>query len=278
MDRVAAYPTVIIYDLHAYVLKVITLIANLPFPKSQNHSMPDIFKKIILLGRPASGKSEVINYLKHATDEDRRNRFHIGKLKEIDDFPMLWTWFEEDAILAKKFGKPRIHTDDEGYFKHEYLWHLLIERISLEYSKLMRDNAAFHEGNTALIEFSRGTEHGGYREAFRHLSKELLEDAAMVYINVTFEESLRKNRKRFNPNKPDSILEHGLPDDKLEKMYKIVDWEEVSSSSPTHIEINGVPVPYVVFENMPSKTDDAKLLGPALDEVFTRLWRLYSGS
>jgi len=179
-----------------------------------------IFEKIILLGRPASGKSEVINYIKNMNPEDRLNRFHLGNIKELDDFPMLWTWFEEDAILAKKFGKPRIHTDAEGYFIEQYLWNLLIERISLDYSKLIRDDKNFHENGTALVEFSRGTEHGGYKDAFNHLSKELLEKAALVYINVPYEESLRKNRKRFNPNKPDSILEHGLPDDKLEKMYR----------------------------------------------------------
>ncbi|MFZ4589515.1 MAG: hypothetical protein ACOYN6_00830 [Ignavibacteria bacterium] len=238
--------------------------------------MKQLFEKIILLGRPASGKSEVINYIKKTSDEDRKNRFHIGKFVEIDDFPMLWTWFEEDDILEKKFGKPRLHSDSEGYFLHEYLWHLLIERISFDYSKSKRDLGDKTKEVTHLIEFSRGTEHGGYKEAFKHLSKELLENAAIVYVNVPFEESLRKNRKRFNPDKPDSILEHGLPDSKLTKMYKEVDFHEVIAGDDTYININGVKVPYVIFENMPSKTDDPALLGPALDEVMTKLWDTYN--
>ena len=235
--------------------------------------MKEIFDKIILLGRPASGKSEILDYLKRTNYEDRIKRFHIGKMVEIDDFPMLWTWFEEDAILEKIMDKPRIHTTPDGYFLHEYMWHLLIERISLDYKKSIRDNESGDV--TRLIEFSRGSEHGGYKEAFKHLSKELLENAALVYVNVPYEESLRKNRKRFNPEKPDSILEHGLPDEKLEKLYKEVDWEEVSVNSSTHININSVDVPFVVFENMPSKTDDDESLGPALDDVFTILWKIY---
>ena len=238
--------------------------------------MKQLFEKIILLGRPASGKSEVINYLKNTPDNERKDRFHIGKLVEIDDFPMLWTWFEEDDILEKKFGKPRLHSDSEGYFKEEYLWHLLIERISFDYAKSVRDLEDKAKEVTHLIEFSRGTEHGGYKTAFKHLSKELLENAALLYINVPFEESLRKNRKRFNPNKPDSILEHGLPDAKLTKMYKEVDFHEVIEGTTDSLEINGVKVPYVIFENMPSKTDDPAVLGPALDEVIAKLWSLYN--
>lgn len=238
--------------------------------------MKQLFEKIILLGRPASGKSEVINYLKNTPDNERKERFHIGKLVEIDDFPMLWTWFEEDDILEKKFGKPRLHSDSEGYFKEEYLWHLLIERISFDYAKSVRDLEDKAKEVTHLIEFSRGTEHGGYKAAFKHLSKELLENAALLYINVPFEESLRKNRKRFNPNKPDSILEHGLPDAKLTKMYKEVDFHEVIEGTTDSLEINGVKVPYVIFENMPSKTDDPAVLGPALDEVIAKLWSLYN--
>lgn len=234
------------------------------------------FKKLILLGRPASGKSEVIHFIKNCSAEDRIKRFHMGKIDEIDDFPMLWTWFEEDEILETKFNKPRLHTTQDGYFLFEYQWHLLIERICLDYKKKKRDNINYHDNITCLIEFSRGTEHGGYKEAFKHLSEEVLKDSAILYVNVPFEESLRKNRKRFNPDKPDSILEHGLPDSKLERLYKEVDWEEVRSPSPTHININGVNVPYVVFENMPSKTDDPVLLGPALDKVIGKLWELYN--
>lgn len=238
--------------------------------------MKQLFEKIILLGRPASGKSEVINYLKNTPDSERKERFHMGKLVEIDDFPMLWTWFEEDDILEKKFGKPRLHSDSEGYFKEEYLWHLLIERISFDYSKSKRDLEDKAKDVTHLIEFSRGSEHGGYKTAFKHLSKELLENAALLYVNVPFEESLRKNRKRFNPNKPDSILEHGLPDAKLTKMYKEVDFHDVIAGTTDSLEINGVNVPYVIFENMPSKTDDPAILGPALDDVITKLWNLYN--
>lgn len=236
--------------------------------------MKTIFDKIILLGRPASGKSEIIHYLKNTELDERKKRFHTGKLTDIDDFPMLWTWFEEDAILEKVFNKPRLHSDSEGYFLHEYLWHLLIERISMDYAKHKRDNKDA-ANTTYLIEFSRGTEHGGYKEAFKHLSKELLEGAAIIYVNVPFEESLRKNRKRFNPDKPDSILEHGLPDSKLERLYKEVDFHEVIAGTKDYLNINGVEVPYVIFENMPSKTDDPALLGPAMDEVITKLWSLY---
>lgn len=237
--------------------------------------MKNIFSKIILLGRPASGKSEIIHYLKNTKPEERIERFHIGDIAEIDDFPMLWTWFEEDAILEKKFNKPRMHSTPDGYFLFEYQWHLLIERICFDYNKKIRDNKELHNNTTCLIEFSRGSEHGGYKEAFKHLSKEVLEDSAILYVNVPFEESLRKNRKRFNPDKPDSILEHGLPDSKLEKLYKEVDWEDVSKDSKTHLNINGVNVPFIVFENMPSKTDDVAILGPALDEVIGMLWKRY---
>ena len=232
--------------------------------------MTDHFEVLVLIGRPASGKSEIIDYLKKVPPEERRRRFHIAPFEEIDDFPMLWTWFEEDAILEKLMGRPRFHSDADGYFLHAYQWDLLIERISLEYQKKLRDPA--YAETTTIIEFSRGSEHGGYALAFRHLSEAILEKACVLYIDVPYEESLRKNRRRFNPRRPDSILEHGLPDAKLERLYKEVDWETFKGTDPKFIPFAGRRIPYAVFDNMPEKTDKPDVLGAHLEEVLNALW------
>lgn len=234
----------------------------------------DTFDIVLLIARPAAGKSEIIDYLKKTPLEERIKRFHIGKLDEIDDFPMLWTWFEEDALL-ERMGHPRLHTDKDGYFLDQYLWDLLIERMGLEYQKRLRDIPNYEEEYSTLVEFSRGKEHGGYRSAFDHLSPMMLEKMAVLYVDVPWEESLRKNRKRFNPEKPDSILEHALPDAKLERLYKEIDWKEVSSASTTHLVMQGQKVPYVVFENADDVTTQKKeLLGKRLEEKLSRLWEL----
>ena len=230
------------------------------------------FKTLLLIARPAAGKSEVINYLKNTPVEDRIERFHIGSFTEIDDFPMLWAWFEEDALLAR-MGHPRLHTDSEGYFNQVYLWDVLIERIGLEYQKLMRD----FTGDTVIIEFSRGAEHGGFQRAFSHLSDQILENLAILYIDVPWEESLRKNRQRFNPDRPDSILEHGLPDEKLEKLYKETDWSELTRNNPDFLTIKGYEVPYIVFDNSDDvTTGQGEALGDRLENLLQLLWSRYS--
>lgn len=234
-----------------------------------------LFDSILLIARPAAGKSEIIDYLKRIPVEERRRRFHVGRFNEIDDFPMIWTWFEEDALL-EKMGHPRLHTDPEGYFIEKYLWDLLIERVSLEYQKKLRDLPQDTEASTTIIEFSRGSEHGGYHSALSHLSRQILEKTAVLYIEVSWEESLRKNRKRFNPEKPDSILEHSLEDTKLERLYKETDWSEVSKADPHYLPIEGMRVPYVVFDNADDVTTQrGDALGKRLEQALQELWTLY---
>jgi len=229
------------------------------------------FDILLLLARPAAGKSEIIHYLKGVPTEERLKRFHVGNLVEIDDFPMLWAWFEEDEILMK-MGKPRLHTDEHQNFLHKYLWDVLIERIDLDTEKKLRD-----EGSqlvmTILVEFSRGSEHGGYERAFQHLSRTFAKRAAILYVDVPFEESLRKNQARFNPDKPDSILQHALSDEKLTSLYQEIDWEKVTCQDANYIPIQGVQVPFVVLDNRQDlTTHPGKALQKALEEKLGTLW------
>jgi hypothetical protein len=234
------------------------------------------FDILTLIARPAAGKSEIINYLKNIALEQRIEQFHIGKMAEIDDFPMLYSWFEEDDLL-EKMGYPRLHSDSKGYFLGNHLWNLLIERIGLDYQKKLRDIDKFNEEYTAIVEFSRGKEHGGYASAFVHLPMQMVEKMAVLYIEVSWKESLRKNRKRFNPERPDSILEHSLPDAKLERLYKEIDWKDVSAFDPEYLLIKGKKVPYTVFENEDDVTTaQAEALGKRLQENLSNLWKIYS--
>jgi hypothetical protein len=236
-----------------------------------NASKANTFDILLLVARPAAGKSEIIAHLKSIPIEKRIPLYHIGEFEELDDFPMLWTWFEEDAILSR-LGHPRLHTDDDYNFLHPYLWDLLIERINLEYSKYLRDEPGYHDRKTIIIEFARGASHGGFSRAFEHLSKEIADRCAILYVNVSWEESLRKNRARYNPDRPDSILEHGLPDKKLENLYRHVDWDDLTAGQPDTVQIQGVSVPYVVFENEDDVTGQGgELLGGRLQEVLAQL-------
>jgi len=237
--------------------------------------MKEFFDTLIFIARPAAGKSEIINYLTKTPLQKRLNMFHIANIKVFDDFPMLWAWFEEDEIL-ENLGYSRLHTDQDGYFLYPYLWDVLIERINLEYSKYLRDKFARNRC-TKVIEFSRGKEHGGYRSAFQLIYKEILQNAAILYVNVSWEESLRKNRKRFNSNKPDSILEHSLPDEKLKKLYYECEFQELAAGESGILEIQGIDVPYVVFENEDDVTTAmGNAMGDRLENTLGDLWHFYS--
>jgi hypothetical protein len=242
-----------------------------------------IFEVVILNGRPAAGKSEIIDFLKGVPLEERIRRFHIGEFEEFDDFPILWERFEDDDIY-ERHGHARLISDTtfayqgktwDGYvFKDRFFWSFLIEKLNLAYAKRLRDVPGYHETTTAIFEFARGSQHGGFAEAYDRLSDEVLSRAQTIYIKVSWAESLRKNRRRRNPEKPDSILEHSLEDKKMEFLYKESDWEEFSARDPRHLRIGDRRVPYAVFDNEPEKTDKPEVLGEHLEEVCDRLWKL----
>jgi hypothetical protein len=228
------------------------------------------FPVLILTGRPAAGKSEVIDFLKNSDPRDRLERFHIGGFEELDDFLYVWETFETDDILTRH-GRTRLWTDEKYWFKDEFVWDLYIERINLEYRKKIARDPSYHRGKTTLIEFARGGEQG-IAHALECLHEEVLSRAALVYIRVSYEESVRKNRRRARKGEEHSILYHSLPDEKMEHYYRTNDWEDIALRDPAYIRVKDFRVPYAVFENEPEKTHDPKLIGAELARVTERLW------
>jgi hypothetical protein len=241
-------------------------------PKRIIDIMDDIFPCLIVNARPAAGKSEILAYLRALEDGERARQFHIGHPKTFDDFPMLWTWFEEDDLLERVFHRARLHTTPDSYFLHDDLWHLLIRRLGRDYEKWRRDAPP---GWTGVIEFSRGKESGGYRSAYQHLPHPVLAQAAVLYIRVSYEESLRKNRARENPDRPESILEHSLPDEKMARLYREDDWDDLTAGDPEFLAVGPSRVPYVVFQNEDDVTTrGGRILGDRLEACLNDLWDL----
>jgi len=233
--------------------------------------MPDTFPVIILIGRPAAGKSEVIDHLRGRSDAERRARLHIAPFDEIDDFVWVWQTFEDDDIRAKH-GKPRLSTTPDHYFLDPFIWNLYIEKMNLEFARRLARDARYLDHHTVIFEFARGGKNG-FGEAFSYFSDDILTRAAIVYVSVPYAESLRRNRRRARPGQEGSILYHSLSDDKMESYYKTNDWDELSGGQNEGvIEIKGRRVPFTVFQNEPEKTDDPAKLGPALEAMFGKLW------
>lgn len=229
--------------------------------------MSDIFHTIILTARPAAGKSEVIDFLKKLPATERRSRFHCGEIVEIDDFPYIWEKFEEDRILEGA-GRERLWTDKKLYFKEEWAWDFFLLKMNVAFQKHMAEGAT---GKTVLFEFARGGPNG-ITHALDVISPEVLARAGILYIKVSYEESVRKNRRRFKPELAHSILYHSLPDDKMERYYRETDWPRIAPDLSGAMVSQGVTVPYSVLVNEPEVTDSVQKLAPALEAALNKLW------
>ena len=235
--------------------------------------MSNHFPILIITGRPAAGKSEVIDFLRKCDPAERLEKYHIAQFEELDDFVYVWETFELDDLMSQ-MGKERVWSDEKYWFKDPYIWDLYMKRLALDYQKKVMKDPSYHDRMTTLVEFARGGD-DAIHHALSFLSDEMLSRASLMYIRVSYEESVRKNHRRARKGEEDSILYHSLPDEKMEAYYKANDWEKLEARNPNFIEVNGHRLPYAVFENMPEKTLDPNLIAGELKRATSRLWGIY---
>ncbi len=232
------------------------------------------FPILIITGRPAAGKSEIIDFLKKCDPIVRLERYHIANFEELDDFLYVWETFELDDLMTQ-MGRDRVWSDEKYWFKDQYIWDLYIKRLALDYRKKLAKDPSYHERLTTLVEFARGGENA-IQHALTFLSDEMLSRAALMYIRVSYEESVRKNHRRARKGEEDSILYHSLPDEKMEFYYRTNDWDQIEARDRDFIQVKDRRVPYVAFENMPEKTLDPALIDAELKRATNKLWSLWN--
>lgn len=238
--------------------------------------MNPTFDRLFVLGRPASGKSEFLDFMRKLPDEDRSEKFHIGKITELDDFVWIWEKGEEDTIWQKLKGK-RLYTSKEdcGFVIRDMdLWDFTIEKFNLKIGKKYLNNNSFYTDSTLLIEFSRGGEKP-YKTALERLDAAIFDRSAIFYIEVSGEESRRRNDARYNKKLKSSILAHKVPDEEMNKIYVSDDWPQITSGKETgFITVHGKKAPFVTMNNEPESTDPA-VLAPRYGDALNKLWEMY---
>lgn len=235
------------------------------------YSEAQVFPYLLLLGRPASGKSELIHFLNQMPLFERAFAYHIGAIRVVDDFVYLWQKFVEDD-LWEEIGRGRLHSRrvGENYaVEDQDLWNFLILRVNQEVTA-----SPPRAGETVIIEFSRGGSRA-YGEALSLITPTVLEQGAILYLHVSYEESMRRNLARYDRNRRDGILTHSVPQDEMLKTYRIDDWLSLASEDAGYLAVRGFRVPYVTVKNEPepkSFADFSRRFKPALEELY-QLWK-----
>lgn len=235
------------------------------------YAVPGVFPYLFLLGRPASGKSELIQFLTSLPLSERACAYHVGALRVLDDFPLLWEKFVEDD-LWEEMGRGRLHSKrcNENYVVvDDHLWDFLTLCLNHKLSR-----APAQPGETVLVELSRGGSHA-YRRTLAILDSQVLRKGAILYLSISYEESLRRNQARYDRDHRDGVLTHSVPEEEMASTYRFDDWSELGLAEAGYIEIRDVRVPYVTVHNEPepkSFADFSYRFEPALNELFD-LWK-----
>ncbi len=230
------------------------------------------FSKIILIGRPASGKSELIHFLKNLPEAVREREFHIGTITELDDFLWLWNKFVEDDIWEQA-GYPRLFSkkSENAYVTTEG------SVLDFCFAKFNKSIQTQPTTGTVFVEFARGAGDGGYRHALNRLSDEVLQDAAILYIQTSYEEACRRNEARYQEKLKHSVLAHKVPTEDMKRFGQSTDWPQLTQEQPSgYLPIRKLKIPFVTMNNEPEyKTTETNLLAKRYKEALGELMKLY---
>jgi adenylate kinase family enzyme len=200
--------------------------------------MPTVF----LIGRPGCGKSVIYRLL----EEQLREEGFEGRLRRIDDFPVLKRIFEEDVEHRRHRPAP-----DRGVkVTDDMVWDDLTKALNEQALELQSPDGLL------FVEFSRDS----YVRAFKNFSPEVLKNSLVVYIDCPWDVCWERNVRRTREEK--GLDAHLVSREEMEKTYAEDDHKEL----PKHID-----VPMLIVRNDGESIEELRM---ELEKVAGKLMEL----
>ena len=95
-----------------------------------------LFKTVLLVALPASGKSEVRHFMANIEPKRLEEEFHIGDNLQLDDFPYVHFMRCIDDEMVK-LGKDPIFYPGQNPFINNYDWGTLVQLLNEDYHDLL---------------------------------------------------------------------------------------------------------------------------------------------
>lgn len=96
----------------------------------------NLFKTVLLVALPASGKSEVRHFMANIDPKRLEEEFHIGDNLQLDDFPYVHFMRCIDGEL-EKLGLDPIFYPGQNPFINNKDWGTLVELLNEDYHDLL---------------------------------------------------------------------------------------------------------------------------------------------
>ncbi len=113
----------------------------------------NLFKTVLLVALPASGKSEVRHFMANIDPKRLEEEFHIGDNLQLDDFPYVHFMRCIDGEL-EKLGLDPIFYPGQNPFINNKDWGTLVELLNEDYHDLLNRKKVTTD-NTAIYMFDR---------------------------------------------------------------------------------------------------------------------------
>jgi len=144
--------------------------------------MSEVFEVVLLNALPASGKSEVRNFMMQMDGETLIKDFHIGENLQLDDFPYVHFMRRIDQELVNLGQERMFYISDEDPFIDGRDWATLINMLNEDYHDLL-NRTKIEVESVAQYTFDRLDRAGqvvGIKPRLALLNKEVREKLALV--------------------------------------------------------------------------------------------------